>query len=323
MTRTIFIAGALALAVTLPIAPAQALVARTFVSAAGSDSNNCANVLTPCRHLATAYAATTANGEIYVLDPANYGSLTITGPVSIEGHGWASIAPTSGNPAITINANPGDKINIIGVVLDGTALAGTTGIQFNSGGSLNVRDSVIRNFGTNGLSFLPGGASQLSMSNTSILDTIGQGINISPTGAGNMLVVLNHVDLENNSSGLNIANTAVLNTFVTVIFSDSVSANNQLNGIAVNSLSVQYPAALTVRNSTVAHNGFAGSTGTDDGVVANGGGTIITITRSTVTENKVGLLFTNGGSINSYGDNNFFDNPFGGNAGSFTVGGYQ
>jgi hypothetical protein len=83
--------------------------------------------------LATAYAATAPNGEIYVLDPANYGSLTITGPVSIEGHGWAAIAPVSGSAAITINANPGDIINIVGVVLDGTAIANTNGIQFNSG----------------------------------------------------------------------------------------------------------------------------------------------------------------------------------------------
>jgi hypothetical protein len=65
--------------------PAQATgVSRTFVSAAGSDSNNCANVATPCRHLANAYAATAPDGEIYVLDPANYGSLTITHGVSIE-----------------------------------------------------------------------------------------------------------------------------------------------------------------------------------------------------------------------------------------------
>src|SRR6202163_1779190 len=105
----------------LPTVPAQATGApRTFVSAAGSDSNNCANVATPCRHLAAAYAATLPNGEIFVLDPANYGSLTITGPVSIQGHGWASIAPVSGENAITINANAGDAINIIGVVLDGT-----------------------------------------------------------------------------------------------------------------------------------------------------------------------------------------------------------
>ena len=107
--------------------------------------NSCTNVATPCRHLATAFAATAADGEIYVLDPANYGSLTITHGVSIEGHGWASIAPVSGQPAITINANPGDKINIIGVVLDGTNLALTTGIQFHSGGSLTVQDSVMRN----------------------------------------------------------------------------------------------------------------------------------------------------------------------------------
>ena len=109
--------------------------------------------LTPCRHLATAYAATAANGEIYVLDPANYGSLTITGPVSIEGHGWASIAPVSGQAAITISANTGDKINIIGVVLDGTAIANTTGINFVANGNLTVRDSVIRNFSGDGINF--------------------------------------------------------------------------------------------------------------------------------------------------------------------------
>ena len=169
MTRTIFTATALALAVTLPAIPAQAAGApRTFLSAAGSDSNNCTNVATPCRHLGTAFAATAPDGEIYVLDPANYGSLTITHGVSIEGHGWASIAPPSDRNAITINANSGDKINIIGVVLDGTALSLTTGIQFNSGGSLNVQDSIIRNFTTNGIFFAPVSStpSQLFVSNT-------------------------------------------------------------------------------------------------------------------------------------------------------------
>ena len=203
MTRTIFIAAALALAVTLPAVPAQAAGApRTFVSAAGSDSNNCTNVATPCRHLAAAYAATAANGEIYVLDPANYGSLTITGPVSIEGHGWASIAPVSGQAAITINANPGDKINIIGVVLDGTALASTTGIQFNSGGSLTVRDSVIRNFDVDGIAFEPNTStlSQLFVSNTLVSDNGGNGIDIGPSGSGTTNGVLDHVEMENNGS---------------------------------------------------------------------------------------------------------------------------
>src|SRR5271154_5550495 len=187
MTRTILIAAALALAVTLPAGPAQALVARTFVSAAGSDSNNCANVVTPCRHLATAYAATAPNGEIYVLDPANYGSLTITGPVSIEGHGWASIAPVANGAAITINAlGATDKINIIGVVLDGTNLTNTDGIRFNSGGSLIVRDSVIRNFSQNGINFEPNSSteSQLYVSNTMVSDNDNSGIFINPFNTG-------------------------------------------------------------------------------------------------------------------------------------------
>jgi hypothetical protein len=220
MTRsTIFIAAALALAVTLPAVPAQAAgVARTFVSAAGSDSNNCANVLTPCRHLAAAYAATAANGEIYVLDPANYGSVTITGPVSIEGHGWASIAPVSGSAAIAINANPSDKINIVGVVLDGTAVANTDGIRFNSGGSLTVRDSVIRNFTNSGINSQPGVAGHLSVSNTLVSDNGGDGIFIF-TGLGTLdnvtLVGNTGFGLNANSFGFSTVNVMVRNSTMT------------------------------------------------------------------------------------------------------------
>jgi hypothetical protein len=58
-----------ALVCLLPAAPAQAQATRTFVSAAGSDSNNCANVMTPCRHLAAAYAATAANGATCSIPP--------------------------------------------------------------------------------------------------------------------------------------------------------------------------------------------------------------------------------------------------------------
>ena len=120
---------AMSLASVLFVVPAHAGSARTFVSAAGSDGNNCSNVATPCRHLAAAFAATAANGEIYVLDPANYGSVIITHGVSIEGHGWASIAPISGGPAINISAQPSDVINIIGVVIDGVGFTNTTGID--------------------------------------------------------------------------------------------------------------------------------------------------------------------------------------------------
>jgi Right handed beta helix region len=312
VTRTtIVIAAALALAVTLPAAPAQATgAARTFVSAAGSDTNNCTNVATPCRHLANAYAATAPEGEIYVLDPANYGSLTITGPVSIEGHGWASIAPVSGQAAITINAQPTDRINIIGVVLDGTALSGTTGIAFNSGGRLTVRDSVIRNFGSNGISFTadvsisaPDNPAKIFMSNTVVSDNAGNGIYVAPTGSGTIQGIFNRVEVENNKMcGLLFQSDTQA---IEVTISDSVSGNNGSAGIFAHSSGgtpdTPTPARIMVRNSTLANNG-------DYGLQADNPGATIFVTRSTIAGNAFDLGATLGGVVKSYGDNNIDNN---------------
>jgi hypothetical protein len=289
-----------ALVCLLPAAPAQATAARTFVSAIGSDSNNCANVASPCRHLAAAYAATSANGEIYVLDPANYGSVTITGPVSIEGHGWASIAPVTGQAAITINANVSDNINIIGVVLDGTAIANTIGIQFNSGGTLAVRDSVIRNFTSHGILFQTTDANpgRLFVSNTLVSDNGGYGIDINPTSLGTTLAVLDHVELQNNASaGLAAQNHSQT---ITVVVSESVSANSAGDGIFVSS-SGGTPVNVMVRKSKIANNAV-------DGLHALGAAATIRVTRSTITGNNTGWAAVSSGVVLSYGDNNIDGN---------------
>jgi hypothetical protein len=296
-----------ALAAVLPAMSAQAAgVGRTFLSAAGSDSNNCANVLTPCRHLATAFAATAQDGEIYVLDPANYGSLTITHGVSIEGHGWASIAPPAGGVAITIATNnSSDKINIIGVVLDGTALANTTGIAFDSGGTLTVRDSVIRNFAFEGINFNTNTStpSQIFVSNTLVSDNGGNGIFIQPFGSGITNAVLNHVEIENNTSnGLEFfsPNTETINVTV----SDSVSANNGGNGILLSASGTGTSINVMVRNSTIANN----ATGLNVSGGASSSATLL-FTRSAITGNTTAWAVTGGGGIlTSYGDNNINGN---------------
>jgi len=124
---------AIALVRVLYAAPAQAQEIRTFVSSAGNDSNNCLTPATACRYFAAAYAVTPAGGEIDVLDPGNYRALTITGPISIQGHGWASSAAATGGATFVINARTNDEINIRGVLLDGLGTTGSVGIQFNSG----------------------------------------------------------------------------------------------------------------------------------------------------------------------------------------------
>ena len=99
------------------------------------------------------------------------------GPVTVNGNGWAAVTgPASGN-AITINANSSDKVSLIGLEIDG-ANAANNGIQLNSGTSLTVRDSVIKNFTQNGINFAPNTSnqSQIFVSNTLVSDNGNDGI---------------------------------------------------------------------------------------------------------------------------------------------------
>jgi hypothetical protein len=297
MTRTIFVAAALALAITLPAAPAQAGASRTFVSGAGSDTNPC-SFIEPCRSLQIAYNATAAEGEIDVLDPAGYGALTISQGISIEGHGWASMPAASGGAAITING--GDKINIRGVVLDGGGVANTTGIQFTSGTTLNVQDSVIRNFTQTGITFQPSASTsnQIAVSNT-VITGVNDGIDIFPTGSGAVIGVLDHVDIENlTNTGLNVSNNTgtiklTVNDSVIADGYDGITATSG-GGILVN---------IMVRNSTIANN-------SNVGVATSNTGANISVTRSTITGNDYAWTLYGGGTpqLTSYGDNNIDGN---------------
>ena len=277
MSRLV-IAAALALAAVLPAIPAQATsLTRTFVSSAGHDLNPC-TITQPCATFAVTYAATAANGIIAALDPGKYGPLTITEPITVNGYGWAAITgPASGN-AIIINANPGDKITLIGLQIDGAGAA-SNGILFNSGGSLTIRDSEIQNFAGTGINFAPNTfhLSQLYVSNTLVSDNgDGEaGIYINPTGSGRTNAVLNHVELLNNTShGLFVTTTSQT---IDVTASDSVSANNGGNIIDA-SLQNGMNVNVMVRNSTIANNGSVGLT-------ARGVGGSIRATRSTITGN--------------------------------------
>ena len=78
---------------------------RTWVSAAsGSDSNPCTRA-SPCLTFAAALAQTEAGGEIDVLDPGDFGPVTITKSVSIYGDapGVAGLIPSPA-PAASLSA---------------------------------------------------------------------------------------------------------------------------------------------------------------------------------------------------------------------------
>jgi len=289
-------------------APAQAQ-SRVFVAAQGSDANACTFAL-PCRSFQHAHDVVAANGEIDVLDPAGYGALIINKAISIQGHGFAGIAATGGATAITINAGANDKVSLRGLLIDGVG-TGLNGITFNTGGSLDIQECLVRNFTNVGIDFSPGGTSTLVISDTRSVSNIGNGTNqaagIVIGGPGTASGALDHVIIENNGDvGLAFEGTnAATNFFV----SNSVIWNNGFRGIAVIGLN---PNTIILWNVAVS-NHFSIA------LDANGPGAVVRITKSAITGNNVGMNPLNGAQIISGGDN-FIDGNGADGAPTSTVG---
>jgi hypothetical protein len=277
--------------------PAQAQANRTFISGTGSDSNACTFVV-PCRTAQQAHDVTNPGGEIVVLDPAGYGALTITKAISIQGHGWGELAGSNGATAITINAGPNDLINLRGLVVEGFG-SGLDGIHLTSGGSLNVQDSVIRNFSNAGIVFGPTAASDLKMSHMLVTDfsSVSAAIFIQPSGSGSATAVIDHVELDRGLVGLNV-DSGFTTGNITITIADSVISHFTSAGIRAHTTGPINN--VMVRNCTVSHNGT--------GINSDGSSAIVRVTKSTITANSTGFSAFNSARLISYGDNNLDGN---------------
>jgi hypothetical protein len=229
---------------------------------------------------------TIAGGEIYVLNSANYGAVTINKAVTITSEGAvAGVLATSG-VGITINAGASDVINLRGLDIDG-GNSGSTGIQFSSGQSLNIQKSVVRGFSSSGINFAPTGASTLFVSDTTVTNNRSNGILVTSSGSVPVNGALSRVAASGNGVGV-FAN----GTNVNLALTDTVASNNNY-GIGASA------AAVMVRNSTVSNNAI--------GIAANQS-SIVRVGQSTVTANGTGWQSTNGGQVVSYGNNNISGN---------------
>jgi hypothetical protein len=271
---------------------AQSQSSRTYVSGLGKDTNAC-TAAAPCLTLQAALAQTAPGGEIYSLDSANYGYVTVNKAVSIlAGRGAAGILATSNLSGVTINAGANDVITLQGLDIDGAG-SGVSGIEFYSGASLNIQDSVIRGF-TTGINFHPGGSNALSVSRT-LISNNSTGINFQ--SAGTSTAVLNDVQLVNNSTGIT-ALGASTSALANVTIQSSVVANNSTVGVTAGAYS-----AVSVANSTVTNN-FAG-------LQAQAASSLLQVSGSNVTGNRTAWQTANGGQVTSASQNSFGGNASG------------
>jgi hypothetical protein len=292
------LAGAL-VANSLSAAPAAAQANRTWVSGKGTDSGTCTRAL-PCLTFAFALTQTAAKGEISVLDPGDFGQVTITQAISIvnDGVGEAGIQALSGN-AITINAGTTDSVHLRGLTIEGLG-TGSVGIVFNMGGNLAIENCVVRNFTLAGIAIVPSTSSSFSVSNT-IASTNASGIVIEPSGTAVGTGVLSNVAADHNTAyGIFMDGefeTAGGSLNVTIV--DSEASGNTGPGFTVQSASASAATPVLLRNVAASNNGFGLSAGAN---------ATLRVAHSVVTGNTTGVTTVNGGILDSYGDNDIDGN---------------
>jgi hypothetical protein len=277
-----------ALAAVLIAAPAQAQVVQTFVSAAGSDSNNCADVTTPCLHFQNAVNATAPGGEVVALNPADYGPITINQAITINGQGWAYVAPAAGGTAITINANSGDTVTLRGLVLDGfNSTNGTNGIVLNSGRRLTVTNCIMQNFSDAGTGSLGRGilmqptsdTLSFDISNTTFLSNSFAIEWEPPSGSPNAIGVIDHVKaVDGGAIGFETDNAAGGSVFAVISNSDT---SNTGIGIYADNQSSPSTITVSIKNLTAINN-FEG--------VTAWGTSNVQLDHSVITGNTYGII---------------------------------
>lgn len=292
---------------------ATSSLTRSFVSSYGSDSNNCSRQA-PCRSFATAIANTVAGGEINTLDPGGYGPVTITKSISIvSGLGEAGVLVPAGGTGITITAGPDDQVNLRGLAIEGAG-AGDTGIRFNTGGSLTITNSVIRNMANVGMDLEPTATSYFTITDTLVSDNGRIGIYFFPKGAsgvarGTLLrVTASHNQWGIYADGTGVSNPTSFSTLgVKLSISDSTIASNvKGDGYGLFANGLWYSDQFFTNTTASMAIGNTLMTGNKYGVVLSGGSALMNGIRiENIAGGFVKCIAGKGYSLGSTGNNYF------------------
>ena len=199
--------------------PAFAQATRTWVSGVGNDADPCSRTA-PCKTFAGAISKTATGGEISVLDPGGFGTITITKPITISGVGEQSSILASGLQGVIVNITVAptppqtNTVTLRNIQINGAGVTlGTNGIHV-FGATKVVLDNVnIFGFSTNGI--LSEGTSQVFITN-SVLSNI-SGVAVHSTGSSSIAVenseiVANNIAVQPDAgSTVRLSNNGVYN----------------------------------------------------------------------------------------------------------------
>ena len=247
---------------------------RTWVSGVGDDLNPCSRTA-PCKTFAGAISKTAEGGEIDALDPAGYGSVTITKAMTLDGgtgSGWASIL-TGATNGVTINVTTGVHINDAVVTLRNISFIGASqgltpglnGVNYLKAAQVHVENCVFENFSTSGINMALGSTGTLFV-HDSVFDNTGTGIKVT-TSSGFATAQIEHSRFNGMTDGINTTSNAF----------------------------------VTVRDSY-----FSGITGASNGAIRAAAGCLANVINSTFAGNVIGVNVAGGTARLT--NNDFFNN---------------
>jgi hypothetical protein len=258
---------AVAFLVAASISLAHAQATRTWVSGVGNDANPCSRTA-PCKTFAGAISKTAEGGEIDVLDPGGFGSVTITKAMTIDGThgaGFGSVLNAGNIAGVTVNVTTGTFVSTAAVTLRGLYFQAASQSPTGTGSSSNginylkadrviVSDCHFENQGNAGIRVSVSTSAALFVRDCEFTN-VNTGISVNST-AGTMVVEADNINVQGSTSGvvLSAANGFGLVTNSNLSRNIGGSAAQAGSGCTLNLTHTHFHA-----NST-AINALAGST---------------------------------------------------------------
>lgn len=276
---------------------------RTWVSGVGDDVNPCSRTA-PCKTFAGAVSKTATNGEIDVLDPGAFGSLTATKSITVDGGGMFAGVLTGGGTGFTVNltttqaADPVATVRLRRLSISGQGTGGRVGLRGVNVSSANTRavnvtldDVIIDSFVNEGVLWANNLGGHLIVHNSLIRNNGTAGIRADSTTNTVFLTI------DNTHTSLNVQEGVRIEDKVKATIINSVASNNGFNGYVAIATAPGTPNEMNIINSTASNNNLTG-------IFSVNPGSVIRVTGSAVTNNGTNGLAISGGQLCSNGKNN-------------------
>jgi len=284
---------------------AQAQATRTWVSGVGDDANPCSRTA-PCKTFAGAISKTAVNGEIDALDPAGFGTVTITRSITIDGSatGVAGVL-NAGVPGMIVNVTSGTdtlkSVTLRGISIQGAG-SGTDGVRILSATKVFIEHCFIagQNGGGNGVVDSRTAGGLLEIYDTTIINNAGQGVTVNPSSGSTQIDahIFNSRISGNGSNGLFAGSNVRVTVFNSVI-NKNTGAGIFAQQTAGGNTNVSVDQCLVSSNSV--------------GFQANTANSTIRVSNTTATDNATLAVVAGGGAggaVSSYGNNQTAGNAF-------------